>query len=143
MKKLTSFTLLLATLFMGGCATSVEIAEHSFSTEGIKIPALGQGQQEPTLDIQYLGVGGHRIQYGDAVLLTGPSFTNPSFLLTGPFMPLSSNHKKIDKFMPESSEAQIILVGHAHYDHLLDVRSEEHTSELQSRPHLVCRLLLE
>src|SRR5690554_7205933 len=26
--------------------------------------------------------------------------------------------------------------------HLLD-RSEEHTSELQSRPHLVCRLLLE
>src|SRR5690554_7315703 len=26
---------------------------------------------------------------------------------------------------------------------LADVRSEEHTSELQSRPHLVCRLLLE
>src|SRR5690554_7444308 len=25
----------------------------------------------------------------------------------------------------------------------IDVRSEEHTSELQSRPHLVCRLLLE
>src|SRR5690554_5892251 len=26
---------------------------------------------------------------------------------------------------------------------VLDIRSEEHTSELQSRPHLVCRLLLE
>src|SRR5690554_7481379 len=26
---------------------------------------------------------------------------------------------------------------------LVDPRSEEHTSELQSRPHLVCRLLLE
>src|SRR5690554_7322460 len=26
---------------------------------------------------------------------------------------------------------------------LLKLRSEEHTSELQSRPHLVCRLLLE
>src|SRR5690554_7626556 len=25
----------------------------------------------------------------------------------------------------------------------IDFRSEEHTSELQSRPHLVCRLLLE
>src|SRR5690554_7297560 len=25
----------------------------------------------------------------------------------------------------------------------IEVRSEEHTSELQSRPHLVCRLLLE
>src|SRR5690554_7386524 len=28
-------------------------------------------------------------------------------------------------------------------DHILFARSEEHTSELQSRPHLVCRLLLE
>src|SRR3989442_2857701 len=27
--------------------------------------------------------------------------------------------------------------------HYSDDRSEEHTSELQSRPHLVCRLLLE
>src|SRR5436305_32584 len=27
--------------------------------------------------------------------------------------------------------------------HSLSARSEEHTSELQSRPHLVCRLLLE
>src|SRR5690554_7662280 len=27
--------------------------------------------------------------------------------------------------------------------HQAQVRSEEHTSELQSRPHLVCRLLLE
>src|SRR5690554_7295672 len=27
--------------------------------------------------------------------------------------------------------------------YLLRARSEEHTSELQSRPHLVCRLLLE
>src|SRR3712207_7030017 len=28
-------------------------------------------------------------------------------------------------------------------DHLVDLRSEEHTSELQSRQYLVCRLLLE
>src|SRR5690625_6541884 len=29
------------------------------------------------------------------------------------------------------------------YEHLEELRSEEHTSELQSRGHLVCRLLLE
>src|SRR5690554_4186162 len=29
------------------------------------------------------------------------------------------------------------------FSKVFDVRSEEHTSELQSRPHLVCRLLLE
>src|SRR2546422_3166974 len=34
--------------------------------------------------------------------------------------------------------ADLIVTGN-----LLDARSEEHTSELQSRLHLVCRLLLE
>src|SRR5437870_8167158 len=33
--------------------------------------------------------------------------------------------------------------AHATYPPATDIRSEEHTSELQSRGHLVCRLLLE
>src|SRR5687768_18010082 len=37
---------------------------------------------------------------------------------------------------PKSSFCKRILI-------VLDMRSEEHTSELQSRLHLVCRLLLE
>src|SRR5690625_6490589 len=36
-----------------------------------------------------------------------------------------------------------IISGTALTAHLLDLRSEEHTSELQSRGHLVCRILLE
>src|SRR3989442_13401038 len=35
------------------------------------------------------------------------------------------------------------LERHDHGALLIHGRSEEHTSELQSRPHLVCRLLLE
>src|SRR5690554_7761667 len=35
------------------------------------------------------------------------------------------------------------VAPHAQPAELLAMRSEEHTSELQSRPHLVCRLLLE
>lgn len=119
MKLFSTITISFIVILLGGCASSVKIAEHGSQLKHVQ--PHDHSQQEPTLKIQYLGVGGHRIQYGDAVLLTGPSFTNPSFLLTGPFMPLSSNHKKIDKFMPESSDAQIMLVGHAHYDHLLDV----------------------
>src|SRR5436305_11113430 len=39
---------------------------------------------------------------------------------------------------------QRLIDAHAAIDKLVPhVRSEEHTSELQSRPHLVCRLLLE
>src|SRR5690554_7106049 len=37
-------------------------------------------------------------------------------------------------------ETQLIRTGLSIY---IEDRSEEHTSELQSRPHLVCRLLLE
>src|SRR5690625_6433945 len=39
--------------------------------------------------------------------------------------------------------AAFISIHSSDPDLLADVRSEEHTSELQSRGHLVCRLLLE
>src|SRR3989442_9778417 len=39
-------------------------------------------------------------------------------------------------------ELNLVVLG-VHFDGILRIRSEEHTSELQSRPHLVCRLLLE
>src|SRR3712207_8418794 len=35
------------------------------------------------------------------------------------------------------------VIGQEHAKKVLSVRSEEHTSELQSRQYLVCRLLLE
>src|SRR3712207_8981321 len=37
----------------------------------------------------------------------------------------------------------VVLRPHARGERVLDARSEEHTSELQSRQYLVCRLLLE
>src|SRR2546422_6537054 len=40
----------------------------------------------------------------------------------------------------------VVFEGRVHYyegNTMAEVRSEEHTSELQSRLHLVCRLLLE
>src|SRR5690554_7363285 len=41
------------------------------------------------------------------------------------------------------NDAQIDLLTTANHFENVFHRSEEHTSELQSRPHLVCRLLLE
>src|SRR5690554_7092130 len=41
--------------------------------------------------------------------------------------------------LPNTETAILAIVGGI----LMGFRSEEHTSELQSRPHLVCRLLLE
>src|SRR5690554_7197354 len=39
--------------------------------------------------------------------------------------------------------AIVLAIGFIFYGIIFGSRSEEHTSELQSRPHLVCRLLLE
>src|SRR3989442_7109289 len=44
--------------------------------------------------------------------------------------------------MLQHARAQV-LAAHDPIEQILGSRSEEHTSELQSRPHLVCRLLLE
>src|SRR5438874_8064723 len=66
-----------------------------------------------------------------------------------------SDRALLDQVEPERSGAppNIDLTGHRHGErprmaagrdrHRVDVRSEEHTSELQSRRDLVCRLLLE
>src|SRR5690554_6281737 len=43
---------------------------------------------------------------------------------------------------PSGLQAGLEMIG-ALLPHWMLLRSEEHTSELQSRPHLVCRLLLE
>src|SRR5439155_7540586 len=53
--------------------------------------------------------------------------------------------KRKIKFLDNSAfeQALAFLPGGAVRFHLRDTRSEEHTSELQSRGHLVCRLLLE
>src|SRR5258707_12543225 len=40
-------------------------------------------------------------------------------------------------------DAKLELVRQAGTSHQINLRSEEHTSELQSRQYLVCRLLLE
>src|SRR5690554_7382189 len=46
---------------------------------------------------------------------------------------------RVAKYGYRFSEISFSIWGHIYFY----FRSEEHTSELQSRPHLVCRLLLE
>src|SRR5690606_40744148 len=55
------------------------------------------------------------------------------------------HHALVDDLaQPEVGDRQPQGVGRQHEDVLgFEVRSEEHTSELQSRENLVCRLLLE
>lgn len=73
--------------------------------------------------IQFLGIGGWLLHWRGEGLLLAPSFSNPSLLGTRRLPPLTvrSDPKKIDRYMPEAGDVTMLLVGHAHYDHLLDV----------------------
>src|SRR5690348_17559194 len=43
----------------------------------------------------------------------------------------------------DQTMAKVLVLYYSSYGHMEQMRSEEHTSELQSPVHLVCRLLLE
>jgi hypothetical protein len=117
MRNASPFLLLIITMFLCGCGSS---------TQNMKVyqadsQLLSQQMPENGLSIQYLGVGGHLLRFRGAAIMTAPSITNPSFWLLGPFMPISANTDLIDRFLPDISDVESILVGHAHYDHLMDV----------------------
>src|SRR5437660_11693497 len=57
-----------------------------------------------------------------------------------PYTTLFRSHSASPSFGPRFAS----LIGKKESPHeIIKIRSEEHTSELQSRGHLVCRLLLE
>jgi hypothetical protein len=77
--------------------------------------------------ITYLGVSGFVIRGGplaDSALMTAPSFTRHRLLaVTLPFVPVKPDGALIDRTLADRKRGDVaaILVGHSHYDHLLDV----------------------
>src|SRR5690625_5400717 len=62
-------------------------------------------------------------------------------LMVSLFQAITSIQEMTLSYIPKMVAVGIILLLFAPW--LIQMRSEEHTSELQSRGHLVCRLLLE
>lgn len=78
-------------------------------------------------EITYLGVGGFLIRYGDNAVLTAPFFSTRAIYTQLPGWRMRADAKRIDSGMerllpePARSGIQAILVGHSHFDHLMDV----------------------
>ncbi|MDZ5434880.1 hypothetical protein T3H00_19710 [Pseudomonas fluorescens] len=112
---------LLCVLVLAGCVRNpadikLQVTEH---------------HNLPEPKIAFLGVGGWLVHWKGEGLLLAPSFSNPAFLGIKGIPPLRvrANNRKIDIYMPPANDVKMLLVGHAHYDHLMDVRRvmEVHT----------------
>src|SRR5437870_8963438 len=83
--------------------------------------------------------------HADPIAITSGQFTITNSLTgAGPMM-LSSDRFNIGMFVFSSASPSgfcFTCIPGQNIDFSLRARSEEHTSELQSRGHLVCRLLL-
>lgn len=119
--KITHYLLVIPVglgILFSGCATSLE----KLPVYTGKPDTLGQNEGEKNgIDVQYLGVGGYLFCYGKSALMTAPSITNPGLWKIATLTRLKTDEDLVDRLLPPVEDVEIILVGHAHYDHLLDV----------------------
>src|SRR5690625_6382222 len=73
---------------------------------------------------------------------TSPLFPYTTLFRSNSSSPDERNPDPLWSPIPRTAEVNTTAV-HPNPNHTRSTRSEEHTSELQSRGHLVCRLLLE
>lgn len=99
---------LLLLLALAGCAR-----------DPVGLPLTAEHDAPPP-KLQYLGVGGYLMHWRGEGLLIAPSFSNPSFLGLPPLQ-VKADEATIDARMPPADDVSMLLIGHAHYDHLLDV----------------------
>lgn len=82
-------------------------------------PAFAGGDE---VQLQYLRCGGWLMRRGDAAIMTGPFFSNPSFVRTG-LATIAADPAAIEANLAKVeglADVSAILIGHSHYDHLMD-----------------------
>ncbi|MBW2495047.1 MAG: MBL fold metallo-hydrolase [Deltaproteobacteria bacterium] len=114
-------TCLFATL--AGCAgPSADLIPVSNDRVSCEEPGPGA-----PLEIRYLGSGGHLIRRGPTAIMTAPFFSNPGLFRVG-MGRIAPDSARIDAAVARIladggrvDDVRAILVGHAHYDHLMDL----------------------
>src|SRR5690554_7340417 len=104
--------------------------EYLFKGDG-----QGNGAQEQHADPLATALDGNQ----DASLAFGAAAGNKQTHNAGRYQEVNQRWDEQDKKLQELQFSS--LPDHERSDIAKGTRSEEHTSELQSRPHLVCRLL--
>lgn len=114
-----AFVILISlNIVFSGCVPSIgRMPVYNTKQETLQM----QGEEKNTINVQYLGVGGYLFRHGQNALMTAPSITNPSLLKILSLTRLKTNEGLVDRLLPTVEDVEMVLVGHSHYDHLLDV----------------------
>lgn len=117
---LTGRVLLWLGVLLLTCACSGSQPTHDSSLRRVAASALPAARAD-ALTVQFLGAGGIYLRLGDQSLLGDPFFSNPPLSQWLFRRNLQVKTDVIDAHLPPLDKVQGILVGHAHYDHALDV----------------------
>jgi len=102
------------------------------------VPIYGPAPPEPgpvgceagcadSVEITFLGVGGFLVRHRGEAVLMAPHFTRPGGYRTLVNLRAAPDtariNREMERLLPDSLRRQVraILVGHSHYDHLMDV----------------------
>jgi L-ascorbate metabolism protein UlaG (beta-lactamase superfamily) len=114
---LPRFFLLVSTaLVLSACSRRPPPA--LFARDHVDVSCCGHSDQP--IEVVFLGVAGWLLRMGETAILTAPLFSNPSLLRAG-LAPIHADPERIERHLPDVSDVTAILVGHGHYDHLMDV----------------------
>ncbi len=119
-----------ALIVVVGCRPTT-IIRHPIASgpNAIGCAAPNCGDPSSVVSVTYLGISGILVEHGEHALLTAPFFSNPPFAAMRPDAlqwvgspRITPDSAVIEGQLPRSADrASVILVGHGHYDHLLDV----------------------
>ncbi len=118
----TAFVL-VAMLLLGGCTGSTA---HLRPFAGTQVVHCAEDTPD-FLELTYLGAGGFLMRWRQHAILTGPFYSNPSLFEVGLGLTISPDVERIERLLPDVDDVEAILVGHSHYDHLMDAR---HVAEM-------------
>jgi len=101
---------------VAGCTSPVDYLQPSTGLREIGC----SGNERDAVELTYLGAGGFLIRHQGRAIMTAPFFSNPGLLRSLLGFPISPDTARIKDLLPPVDDVEAILVGHAHFDHLMD-----------------------
>lgn len=83
--------------------------------EALPVPEAGQ------YVFRFTGAGGFYLGSQRTAILVDPFLSNPEWWQVLSLRPLQTDTATVDRYLPVTANIRAVLVGHAHYDHALDV----------------------